>query len=1008
MSEQLLKALMQLFALASSDDDLTNESRSIVEEFLNNELNSDLVPAYLKLYDENIVAFHSKNDESGLDSQHVKSICQAINESLIQKQKVIVLVRLLEYIFADGNISSHELSFLHILCDIFNVPEKELNDCLAFAKSDLDTIPEGEQVMEISAKQKGKSKWYELPNFENYGMFLYVESVNLYVFRHFSNKALYLNGQLLKADVFYIFNQGSSIRGDISKTLYYSDIASRFLTEQADGEIRYEAKAIAFDFPNGKRGLHSLSFQEPGGRLIGIMGGSGAGKSTLLNVLNGIHTPTEGAVTINGLDIHRQKNQLKGVIGYVSQDDLLIEDLTVFQNLYYNAQLCFADTPNDEIERMVDELLTMLGMPETRNLKVGNPIQKVISGGQRKRLNIALELIREPSVLFVDEPTSGLSSRDSENIMDLLKQLSLKGKLVFVVIHQPSSEIFKMFDKLLLLDLGGYPIFYGDPLDSVLHFKRQINHVHSDVSECQICGNVNPEQIFNIIESKVLDEYGNATEKRKTSPKEWNALFLETIQRDGNDKLHSTNLDSPKSTLSTPSLLSQFLIFLKRDVLSKLTNNQYVAINFLEAPILALILSYFIKFSANDDPVTHAYRFISNDNLPAYLFMAVVVSLFIGLTVSAEEIIRDRRIRKRERFLNLSKGSYLWSKILIMFTLSAIQSLSFILVGNAIMEVDGMFWDYFGILFSTACFANLLGLNISSAFNSAVTIYILIPFLIIPQLIFSGVIVKFDKLNPSISSRSHVPFIGEIMASRWAFEALAVNQFKNNPVEERLFDVDKKISQINFHRSYWIPELEARMAVIEKNAGKKKAERARKVVLNELRYMDKSVPFPAFPLERIEDTLQLTQGDITLLNAYLKDLKKSLNTKYLDALDERDYKIAKIESEVDTSGYFNALKQHYVNEGLSDMVLNKAELNKIVEVNGHLIQQESPVFQDAKSYRSHFFSPNKLLFGNQFDTYWFNIIVIWGMTLTLIIMLYLDAFKWVLNQFEKIGKLFKR
>ena len=126
--------------------------------------------------------------------------------------------------------------------------------------------------------------------------------------------------------------------------------------------------------------------------------------------------------------------------------------------------------------------------------------------------------------------------------------------------------------------------------------------------------------------------------------------------------------------------------------------------------------------------------FGENENIPAYMFMSVVVALFIGLTVSAEEIIRDKKIRKREAFLNLSKGSYLWSKISIMFLLSAFQTLTFVLVGNKILGIEGMYSDYWFVLFSISCFANILGLNISSAFNSAVTIYILIPFLIIPQL----------------------------------------------------------------------------------------------------------------------------------------------------------------------------------------------------------------------------------------------------------------------------------
>src|SRR5262249_47597674 len=153
------------------------------------------------------------------------------------------------------------------------------------------------------------------------------------------------------------------------------------------------------------------------------------------------------------------------------------------------------DQTDEKITERVERLLQTLGLYETRDLKVGNPLEKTISGGQRKRLNIALELIREPSVLFVDEPTSGLSSRDTENIMDLLKQLVLKGRVVFVVIHQPSSDIFKLFDRLLMVDQEGYPVYYGDPVDAVVYFKRVTGQVNSDEGQCSACGNVNPEQI---------------------------------------------------------------------------------------------------------------------------------------------------------------------------------------------------------------------------------------------------------------------------------------------------------------------------------------------------------------------------------------------------------------------------------------------------------------------------------------------------------------------------------
>jgi ABC-type multidrug transport system ATPase subunit len=171
------------------------------------------------------------------------------------------------------------------------------------------------------------------------------------------------------------------------------------------------------------------------------------------------------------------------------------------------------------------KVLEDLGLAEIKDLRVGSPLQKTISGGQRKRLNIGLELLREPSVLFCDEPTSGLSSRDSENIIDLLKELSLKGKLVFAVIHQPSSDIFKKFDRLLILDTGGFQIYYGNPVDAIIYFKGSINLINSDMGECHECGNVNPEQIFNIIETKVINEYGHFTNERKMSAEQWDKVY---------------------------------------------------------------------------------------------------------------------------------------------------------------------------------------------------------------------------------------------------------------------------------------------------------------------------------------------------------------------------------------------------------------------------------------------------------------------------------------------------
>ena len=227
-----------------------------------------------------------------------------------------------------------------------------------------------------------------------------------------------------------------------------------------------------------------------------------------------------------------------------------------------------------------------------------------------------------------------------------------------------------MFDKLLILDTGGYQIYYGNPVDSIVYFKKSINLVNSDEGECHDCGNVNPEQIFNIIETKVINEYGHFTNERKISPEQWNAVYKKNYKPFSVD----TSKEVPHSTLNIPPRLKQAHLFSLRDIQAKIHNRQYMIINLLEAPVLAFILAFIVRYYNEDDKFLDEYVFSKNLNLPAYLFMSMIVALFMGLTVSAEEIIRDRKILKREAFLHLSRSSYIISKISILFILSAIQT----------------------------------------------------------------------------------------------------------------------------------------------------------------------------------------------------------------------------------------------------------------------------------------------------------------------------------------------
>ena len=271
----------------------------------------------------------------------------------------------------------------------------------------------------------------------------------------------------------------------------------------------------------------------------------------------------------------------------------------------------------------------------------------------------------------------------------------MKGRLVIVNIHQPYSDIYKLFDRFLVLDREGHVIYKGNPIDAITYFKELSNYVNADVGHCESCGNVMPEQILKMVEAKQIDEYGRVTRERKVSPEEWYDIYLERIE--SKQKIKTKKKSLPNRDFQIPGPVEQFFIFLRRNVLRKLTNRQYLLITFLEAPLLSLIAAWFTRYTENIGPFGD-YVFRENENLPVYMFIGVIVSMFLGLMVSAKEIFMDRKIQERESFLNLSRLSYLHSKILVLFVISAAQTFLFLLVGNLILEIRGMFFHYWIIL----------------------------------------------------------------------------------------------------------------------------------------------------------------------------------------------------------------------------------------------------------------------------------------------------------------------
>jgi len=978
MSEEILKALTQLFAIISKQDDGVSENeRQFVIRFFQQELDQDSVKEYVELYDQFSKSDDGKNKLTSVkDSVKTLGICRKINKTLTQKQKVIVLIKILEMVGSDRNFSAQRMQIINTVSTVFNIGEDEYKMIEAFATTEdfSNTFMRGNVA------------------------FIRVKSVDLYFARSVGNDSNTLNGFVMQPGRIYLFSHGSTIKTQNSDAIFYGDVVSHFNEEIRTTRLSFNADIEEFAFKNGAIGLRNVSISEGPGKLIGIMGASGAGKTTLLNVLAGLERPTKGSIKINGIDIHADKDNIHGVIGYVSQDDLLIEELTVYENLYYNTRLCFGQASEEEINKRIDKVLADLGLDQRKNLRVGSALDKTISGGQRKRLNIALELIREPAVMFLDEPTSGLSSRDSENVIDLLKELSLKGKLVFVVIHQPSSEIYKIFDKMIIMDTGGFPAYYGSPVEAIKYFKKATLQADANRGACEVCGNVNPEQIFNIIEARVVDEYGQVTTKRKVSPPQWFEMFKSNFRLSKLDD----ETEKPPRSLDLPNRIKQAVTFAARDLRSKISNRQYLIINLLEAPLLGMLLAFIVKYKTSAKATEYVFRF--NDNIPAFLLMSVVVALFMGLTVSAEEIIRDRKILKRESFLHLSWNSYVASKAGILFAMSAIQMFLFVAVSHWILEIKGMTISFWFVLFSTACFANLLGLNISAAFKSAVTVYILIPLLLIPQMILSGLLFSYDKLNNAISQRGKVPLMADLMVSRWAFEAMTVHQFVENDYAAAFHKYNREQSQANVKATFIGEELRKKNDFIANNLDATN-DSIKAIVQKDIHILETVFKFEPFEGASVIAKSLANNGYTKPLGLHIDKWLDKYRDHYRKVYNDMEIVIDKRMAFEEKNGWsVNENKNKHFNESLNDLVRNVHAGDPVIEYRGDLVQQLDPIYQSpqptwAGDYRTAFFLPEKNLLGTTVSTYIFNVVAIWLMCVVLYTTLALKLPQKLLGKF---------
>jgi ABC-type multidrug transport system ATPase subunit len=637
----------------------------------------------------------------------------------------------------------------------------------------------------------------------------------------------------------YPLKDGDTIRIDVGQFLR-CNFSERIIEEERNIIRTLEVSEVTHRFGSGDTGLEGISFALTRGELVCVMGASGCGKSTLLRVLAGQLQPTSGEIFLNGRSLYSNLDDLKKYVSYIPQEDAFDEHLTIGENLQFAAAIRSPHLSRRDRMRRLEAKLIELGLGERRDAVVGAAIKKTLSGGERKRLNIGLDMIGMSDVYLFDEPTSGLSSKDSEHVIEIIRSMA-HNKIIIVTIHQPSSKLFQLFHKAILLDKGGRLVFFGTPTEMLRYFA-EAEHQHqfgAEMGACPSCGTTRPEFIFDVLETPLRDlsgdiiyeenSRGQLVAARRYSPEFWRDKYEAfrliqdvkqvSLRREQPPQLPAALTQKRKRTpIRWHDEWTQFRALLRRSFISKLRNRANIWITTCAAPVLALLIGTLLRYSESGK-----YDFASAFHIPTYLFLGLLVAMFLSLTNSADDIIRDRPVLQRERNLDVRLPYYIFAKMSSLSVFALIQCILFVLIGNYILEIRGMFWIHLGLMFMTSVGSLALGLLVSSLVSDAKTAANIVPLVLIPQILMSGALIKYEDMNRNLSlvysltrwfhehpskdrgkkmdSKLQVPFVCQFIPMRWSYEEMVVAQAKLNPLTSRQDRAQREIDTMVAKRS---------------------------------------------------------------------------------------------------------------------------------------------------------------------------------------------------------------
>jgi len=566
---------------------------------------------------------------------------------------------------------------------------------------------------------------------------------------------------------------------------------SRLERRDYRGNTRLEAREVGVR-AGGRQLLQGVSLTLLPSELVGLMGPSGAGKTTLMTALNGYQPPSSGQVFFNGRDLYGDFDHFRLGIGYVPQDDILHGELTVFEALYYTAKLRLpGDTSDHEIEQRIDRVLRQLQIAHIQDSLIGTPTRKVVSGGERKRVNVAMELLTDPPVLFLDEPTSGLSSEDALLVMQGLRELAQEGRTILLTIHQPSREVFRLMDNLAVVSRD---VKTGDPARLVYYGPAYPEAIRFFNPDSVLSAEPSPEGVLRGLALRPTAEWHVRFESSSLK-----RHFVD--QRAGHGKGSGEVEAGPRKA---PSALKQAAILTRRGLVLKSRDLWNGSILLAQAPIIALLMVIVFGAATRADSKSFDQWRQNGGATATVLFLMNIAATWFGCSNAAREIVAEWAVFSRERVVGLRLTAYLTAKLAILSVVGLVQCGLLLLILKSGCRLLAPWPELLTALFLSALVGTSLGLMISALSRSSEVAISLVPIVILPMVMLGGMLRPLHEMDQPARTLAH------LMPSRWAFELAVGAEAKRYPTAPSLPSLAGKVaapvkaaSPVDFAESYF-------------------------------------------------------------------------------------------------------------------------------------------------------------------------------------------------------------